>query len=124
MPRSVVVCEGAANVSKDVRLDGLIENDPQLSVVIDPEFPRTTPAALDSTVVRRRIRCPPEPPGDREVRGRYGNRERRDPISRVEVPRPTDLAGDVGRACDRPVITMPREIPHLPICGKRLHVVS
>src|SRR2546426_4094371 len=85
-------------------------------------FPYTT-LFRSSTVVRRWIRRPPEPGGDGEVRGGNGNRRSRDSVSRVEVSRSTDLPGNVRRARDRPMVSMPGEILHPSIRQERLHVV-
>src|SRR2546422_11684872 len=103
MPRPVVVGERADDRRHDIRSNGLIEDDGKSTVVLYPQLPRV-PASLDSAVVRRGIRRPPEPGGDREVRGGNGNRGSRDPVSRVEVPRLTDFPGDGRRAGKRPVI--------------------
>src|SRR3989442_16016611 len=62
--------------------------------------------------------------GDREVRGGNGNRGSRDSVSRVEVPRPTDFPGDVRGACDRPIVSMSREILLKSGARESLHVVS
>src|SRR2546426_11321025 len=116
MPFPVVVCERADDRRHHVRSNGLIEDDGEPSVVLDPELPRVT-ASLDSAVVRRGIRRPPEPGGDREVGGGNGNRRSRDSITGVEVPRLTDFPGDDGRSRDRSIVSMPREILH-PYIGK------
>src|SRR5207245_755144 len=77
----------------------------------------------DAAVVRRRIRRPTEPRGDREIRGGYGNRGSRDLIPSAEVPRPTDLASDVCRPRQNAVMSMTRQILHPPGDSKALHVV-
>src|SRR5207253_40517 len=123
-PRPVVVRERCRYFCKHIWTDGLIENRAESSVGPHAQFPRTA-SALDSAVVRRWIRRPPEPCGDREVRG--GNRDcrSRDPISAsVEVPRPTDLTGYVSRAGNRPVIYVPGEILHPSVGEEGLHVVA
>src|SRR2546426_10916861 len=92
------------------------------SVGHHPEFPRAA-ASLDATVIRRWIRRPSEPGGDREVRGGYGSGESRDSVARIEVFRATDLPVDVGRAGQRPGVSLPREVLHLPARKEGLHVV-
>src|SRR2546422_3668520 len=60
MPCSVVVRERAYDFRKHVRTDGLVERGAEASVRHHAQFPRKA-ASVDSTVVRRRIRRPPEP---------------------------------------------------------------
>src|SRR3989449_5564272 len=60
MPDAVVVSEGADDFGEHVRTDGLVERGPESTVGHHAELPRTA-ASLDSTVIRRRIRRPPEP---------------------------------------------------------------
>src|SRR5439155_11018562 len=93
VPFSVVVSERTNDLGEH-RI-GLVEGRAESSVRHHTQLPRT-PAY--STVIRRWIRRPPEPRRDREIRGRDGNGGSRDPIPRVEVPRPADLPDDVGRA--------------------------
>ena len=105
MPRAVVVCEWASGRGERVWGDGLIKEDCESSVVLYPELPRDA-ASLNPGIIRRRIRRPPEPRGDRKVRGGYGNRESCNPFSRVKVPRPADFPDDVRRAREGPVISV------------------
>src|SRR5207247_10477037 len=101
-----------SNTGVDIWADRLIEEDSEPSVTLDTQLPRIA-TSLDSAVIRRGIRRPPEPRRDREVRGGHGNRGSRDPISAsVEMPRATDFPGDVRRARDHPVIYVSREILH------------
>src|SRR5213594_2778100 len=103
VPFPVVVGERSFGVRQDIRANGLIEDGGKMTFSSHPQLPRTTAAPLDPTVVRRGIRRPPEPGGDREVPARYGNCGSRDAVSdSVEVPRPTNLPGDVRRAGKRP----------------------
>src|SRR2546428_2207788 len=71
MPCPVVVGKRAYDLGKHVRPDGLVERRTESPVGHHAELPRTT-ATMDAAVVRRRVRRPPEPPGDREVRGGIG----------------------------------------------------
>src|SRR5207245_4161389 len=59
----------------------------------------------------------------REVGGGHGNREGRDPVSRVEVPRLTKLAGDGGRRKQCSHVSIPYEILHPSVRQEGLHVV-
>ena len=122
MPCAVVVGERAYDFREHVRTDRLVERRAEPSVGHHAQLPRTA-SSLDAAVIRRGIRRPAEPGGDREIGGRYGNRRSRDPVSRVEVPRPTHFPGDVRRARDHPVIYVTREILHPSIEKKGLHVV-
>src|SRR2546425_4901631 len=122
MPCAVVVGERAYDFREHVRTDRLVERRAEPSVRHHAQLPRTA-ASLDSAVVGRGIRRPPEPGGDREVRGGYGNRGSRDSISCVEVPRLTDFPGDIRRAGNRAVIYVPREVFHPSVEKKGLHVV-
>src|SRR5437773_7834898 len=70
MPGAVVVRERACCIGVHVWLDGLVEDDGEPTVGPYAQFPRTAAATLDSAVVRRRIRRPIEPGGDREAQGR------------------------------------------------------
>src|SRR3989442_15767166 len=63
------------------RAGGLVEGRAEPSIGHYAKFPRIA-ASVDAAVIRRGIRRPPEPTGDREVRGRYGNRGSRDSISK------------------------------------------
>src|SRR2546427_10446933 len=105
MPVPVIVRERAYYLRKHIRTDRLVERRAESSVRHYAQLPRTA-ASLDSTIVRRRIRRPPEPRGDREVRGWDGDRGSRDSISCVEVPRLTDFPGDIRRAHDCSIISM------------------
>src|SRR5439155_7118662 len=90
MPSAVVVGERAYDFRKHIGADRLVERGAEPSISHHAKFPRPA-ASLDSAVIRRRIRRPSEPGGDREVRGGYRNRRSRDPISAfVEVPRYAD----------------------------------
>ena len=86
VPITVIVCERAHDLGEHIRTDRLVERGAEPSVRHHTQLPRS-PASLDSTIVRGRIRRPTEPGGDREVRGGYGNRGSCDSVSRVEVPR-------------------------------------
>src|SRR2546422_4291852 len=66
VPLPVVVSERADDLGEHIRTDGLVERGPESTVGHHAQLPRKA-ASLDSTVVRRRIRRPPEPGGDREV---------------------------------------------------------
>src|SRR2546428_8374385 len=94
MPIPVFVWERTYDFRKPIGTDGLVDRGAEASVRHQAELPRAA-ASLDSAVIGRGFRGPPEPRGDREVRGGDGNRGRRDLISRVEVPRPTDPPADV-----------------------------
>src|SRR3989454_5376837 len=92
MPRAVVVRERGFGVRHDIRADSLVEDDGEPPASRHPKLPRKA-ASVDSTVVRRGIRRPPEPGGDREVRGGYGDGWGRDAISAsAEVPRSPHLS--------------------------------
>src|SRR2546428_13503062 len=73
MPIAVVVRKRADDLRHHIRADGLIEDSGESAVGPHAELPGKAPS-LDSSVVRRRIRRPTEPGGDREIRG--GHRER------------------------------------------------
>src|SRR5436309_944106 len=125
MPFPVVVSGAGFGVRHDIRANGLIEDDGKRSASRHPQLPRTTAAPLDPTVVRRWIRRPPEPGGDREVRGRDGDRGSRDAVSASgEVSRPANFPRYVRRAGKRPVIYVSREILHQSSGGETLHVVG
>src|SRR2546422_7312064 len=83
-----------------------IDDGGKSTVVLYPQLPRVT-ASLDSAVVRRGIRRPPEPGGDREVGGGNGKWGRRKSVTHVQLPLLTDFPVDRNRAGDRPVIRMP-----------------
>src|SRR3989442_11635832 len=81
-----VITERAAERGEDFRTEGLVERGAESTRGHHAQPPRKA-ASLDSTVVRRRIRRPPEPGGDRKVRGGNGNRGSRDSVSPFgEVP--------------------------------------
>src|SRR5207249_419011 len=123
MPIAVVVRKRADDRRHHIRCNRLIEDHGKSTVVSHAELPREAPS-LDSSVVRRRIRRPPEPGGDREVRGGYGNRGSRDPISAsVEVPREADFPRDDRRARYRPVVSTSREILLKSGARERLHII-
>src|SRR2546426_10370330 len=65
MPRPVVVGERADDRRHHILSNGLIEDDGKSTVVLHAELPRIS-VTLASAVVRRGIRRPPEPGGDRE----------------------------------------------------------
>ena len=113
MPRPVVVGERTHDFREHVRADRLVEGRAEPAIGHDAQFPRTA-ASLDSTVVRRRIRCPVEPCGNSEIRAEYGNRGGGDPISADKRPRPAHFSGDVCCAYDGAVVALPREVYHLP----------
>src|SRR2546425_12741937 len=123
MPCPVVVGKRAYDLGKHVRPDGLVERRTESPVGHHAELPRTT-ATMDAAVVRRRVRRPPEPTGDREVRGGYRNRRSRNPIAgSVEMLCLADLPEDARGADNRPVIHMSREILHPSVRNQSLHVV-
>src|SRR2546428_6174101 len=72
MPFSVVVCERGCSFCKHVRGDGFIEDDREPSIILYTQLPRI-PASLNPAVVRRGVRRPVEPRGDREVYSRDQN---------------------------------------------------
>src|SRR3989442_12585433 len=80
MPVPVVVRTGAHRLGNHIRTDGLIEDAGKPTIGPHAKLPRKA-ASVDSTVIWRGIRRPPEPGGDREVRGGNGNRGSRDPVS-------------------------------------------
>src|SRR2546428_14114366 len=81
MPIPVFVWERTYDFRKPIGTDGLVERGAEASVRHQAELPRAA-ASLDSAVIGRGFRGPPEPRGDREVRGGVGDRRRRDLISR------------------------------------------
>ena len=122
VPGPVAVGERAHDIREQVRTDGLVERCAEPSVGHHAQLPRTA-SSLDAAVIRRGIRRPAEPGGDREIGGRYGNRRSRNPVSRVEVPSPTDFPRDVRRARQCPMVSMPGEILHPSVRQEGLHVV-
>src|SRR2546428_10231315 len=80
MPVAVVVRKRASDIRKHVRANRLVEGRAKSSVLEHAELPRTA-ASVDAAIVGRGIRRPPEPRGDREVRGGDGNRGSCDAIS-------------------------------------------
>src|SRR3989454_11185156 len=72
VPFPIVVREWAHRLGEHVRADGLVERGAESAIGHHAELPRA-PASLDSAVVWRRVRGPPEPRGNREVRGGGGN---------------------------------------------------
>src|SRR2546427_8603101 len=92
MPGAVVVVEQGCRYCVHVWLDHLVEDDGEPSIILHAQLTRAAAATLDPGVVRRRIRRPIEPGGDREIRGGYGERGSRNSIpASVEVSRPTDF---------------------------------
>src|SRR5439155_3992563 len=85
MPSAVVVGERAYDFRKHIGADRLVERGAEPSISHHAKFPRPA-ASLDSAVIRRRIRRPSEPGGDREVRGGYRNRRSRDSGSQEHGP--------------------------------------
>src|SRR5439155_12877606 len=68
---------------------------------------------------------PLDPEGDRPLAEPTHGCERHDlVVHAVELPRPTDLPGDIRRACDQAVIPIPREILHSSVRCEILHVVE
>src|SRR2546425_8337398 len=106
MPSAVVVRERARGRRRHIRSNRLVEDDVEPSVGLYSQLPRI-PASLDSTVIRRGIRRPPEPRRDREVRGGDGKRRSPDPGSPVGVPPPTRFSGHVPPAPPPPPVPLP-----------------
>src|SRR3989442_12679101 len=102
MPFSVVVCERGCSFCEHVRGDGFIEDDREPSIILYTQLPRI-PASLNPAVVRRGVRRPVEPRGDREVYSRDRNRGSCDSIPRVDMPRPTDVPDNLGGAGHLPM---------------------
>src|SRR2546422_10283795 len=92
MPVAVVVRKRASDIREHVRANRLVEGRAKSSVLEHAELPRTA-ASVDAAIVGRGIRRPPEPRGDREVRGGDGKRGSCDGIS---------LSGEVSRVADLP----------------------
>src|SRR5256885_1003641 len=111
MPFSNIVCERARGGGVYIRLDGLVEDDGEMTVVLDTQLPRIT-ASLDSAIVGRRIRRPVDPGGDGEIPPGYRNRGSCDPVSRVEVPRFSNSTGDIRRAGESSVISVSAPVLH------------
>src|SRR2546426_9058822 len=111
MPSAVVVRERARGRRRHIRSNRLVEDDVEPSVGLYSQLPRI-PASLDSTVIRRGIRRPPEPRRDREVRGGYRKRRSRDPISSLVRAPPPPLPSAF------PPIPPP---PPIPIPPQNLH---
>src|SRR2546425_9018597 len=80
MPVAVVVRKRASDIREHVRANRLVEGRAKSSVLEHAELPRTA-ASVDAAIVGRGIRRPPEPRGDREVRGGGGKRGSCDAIS-------------------------------------------
>src|SRR2546422_10980921 len=108
MSFSVIVCKRAYDLGEHVGADGLVEGRAESSIGHHAQLPRT-PASVDSAVIRGGIRRPPEPTGDREVRGGYRKRGSCDPIAGVEMLGLADLPRDGPGARDRPGISLSRE---------------
>src|SRR2546427_8104372 len=99
MPFSVVVCKRTYDLGEHVGADGLVEGRAESSIGHHAQLPRT-PASVDSAVIRGGIRRPPEPTGDREVRGGHRNHGGRDPVPRPEMLYPAAPPRGVLRAPD------------------------
>src|SRR2546427_10452231 len=97
MPFSVVVCERGCSFCEHVRGDGFIEDDREPSIILYTQLPRI-PASLNPAVVRRGVRRPVEPRGDREVYGGDQNVGSGNATCSVGMQISTDVVGVKGRA--------------------------
>src|SRR2546427_12040910 len=102
---SVVVCEWGCSFCKHVWGDGFIEDDREPSIILYTQLPRI-PASLNPAVVRRGVRRPVEPRGDREVYSGDQNRGSHKSRARVEMPVAADVSKEIGRARHRPVVPL------------------
>src|SRR2546426_5875143 len=124
MPVAVVVRKRASDIREHVRANRLVEGRAKSSVLEHAELPRTA-ASVDAAIVGRGIRRPPEPRGDREVRGGDGNRGSCDAISvSREVSREADLPTHHPRARYRPLVFVSPEILLKSGPGESLHIVG
>src|SRR2546427_2929620 len=112
MPFSVVVCKRTYDLGEHVGADGLVEGRAESSIGHHAQLPRT-PASVDSAVIRGGIRRPPEPTGDREVRGGYRKHGGWESIAGGAMLGLADLPRGVPRAPGRPRLSMCPEGPHL-----------
>src|SRR5256712_12579325 len=109
MPIPVFVWERTYDFRKPIGTDGLVDRGAEASVRHQAELPRAA-ASLDSAVIGRGFRGPPEPRGDREVRGGDGKRGSRDLISPGGMARFAGPSRGVGRGRGRSLVCMPRQI--------------
>src|SRR5205809_7212622 len=103
MPRAVAIEKRTAREGVEEGDDRLVERGTKSAVSHHAQLPGKA-ASLDSGVEGRGVRRPVEPRGDGEIRGGNPDRGSRNSVSRVEVPRSPNLAGDIRHAGHRPVI--------------------
>src|SRR5205807_9462629 len=91
--------------------------------VLYTQLPRTASATLNPRVIWRRISSPVEPCGDREV-SKDGDCGSCDSFSTAEMSGATRLPGDVCRAGHRSLVSLAREILHLPVGKECLQIIG